>query len=449
MSETNAPRGFDEYLTIAEAAAHVGVSPWTLRNWDRAGKLKAIRHPVNGYRIYRLCDLEAILQTDAWLGRRKGTLAPSIDWSEIGASEHFVQFYETDAYLLDSVAAFIGKAIVAGDGALVIATQAHRNRLHRKLKARGLDLSVARAAGQYVAADAAETLSQVLVDGCPNQARFIEVIGGLVARTGKGKRLRAFGEMVALLWADGDRDGAHRLEQLWNELGEKHAFALLCAYPLSGFGKEADGAPLAEVCSRHSRVIPAESYAALSTPDEQLRAITVLQQKARALEAEVARREEALRELSDFVERAVVIPAVKQLTVSAEMPITPRPAGRRVLVVDDNVDAAASLALLLEMSGHEVRIAHDGPSALEAAREYLPDVAVLDIGLPGLDGLEIAKRLREQPPLDGIVLIAMTGYAQEADQRRSREAGFDRHLVKPVDFCKVEEILSSSMGARS
>jgi len=115
----------------------------------------------------------------------------------------------------------------------------------------------------------------------------------------------------------------------------------------------------------------------------------------------------------------------------------------QVLVVDDNVDAAGSLAMLLEASGHEVRLTHDGPTALEAALKNRPNVILLDLGLPGLNGFEVAKRLRQQPVFQNVVLIAMTGYGQEADRQRSFDAGFNHHLVKPADFGKVQEILAT------
>ena len=114
-----------------------------------------------------------------------------------------------------------------------------------------------------------------------------------------------------------------------------------------------------------------------------------------------------------------------------------------MLVVDDNVDAAQSLAVLLEMTGHEVRLAYDGPSALEAAIEYRPDVVLLDIGLPGLDGYEVAQRIRQQATLKGMVLVALMGYGQDRDRQRSQEAGFDYHMVKPASFDEIEKILLS------
>jgi PAS domain S-box-containing protein len=122
-----------------------------------------------------------------------------------------------------------------------------------------------------------------------------------------------------------------------------------------------------------------------------------------------------------------------------------RPIGAvlRVLIVDDNEDAATTLELLLEQAGHLVRVAHTGPAGLAAALEFLPDVMLLDIGLPELDGFEVAKRIRQQAALHNVVLIAMTGYGREKERTRSQEAGFDHHLVKPADFGTLEQILAA------
>ena len=112
----------------------------------------------------------------------------------------------------------------------------------------------------------------------------------------------------------------------------------------------------------------------------------------------------------------------------------PTAQGSRLLVVDDNVDTATGLAKLLRLLGHDVRVAYDGPSALEAARIHHPAFILLDIGLPGMDGYAVAQRLRTEAICEDSVLIAITGYGQEDDRRRSSEAGFDHHLVKPVDY---------------
>ena len=115
----------------------------------------------------------------------------------------------------------------------------------------------------------------------------------------------------------------------------------------------------------------------------------------------------------------------------------------RVLAVDDSVDAVEFLARLLRLSGHEVEVAYDGPSAVQAALAMRPDVVLLDIGLPGLTGYEVARQLRQEPALKNTVLVALTGYGRESDRQRSRNAGFSYHLVKPAEVSEVEKILSS------
>src|SRR5262249_1919715 len=111
-----------------------------------------------------------------------------------------------------------------------------------------------------------------------------------------------------------------------------------------------------------------------------------------------------------------------------------KPPRRRILVVDDNVDAAFSLAKVLSrMYDQEERVAHDGPSALDAAEEFRPEVVTLDIEMPDMNGHEVARRLGGRPEMEGVVLVALTGWGQEEDRRRSKEAGFDHHLAKPVE----------------
>lgn len=224
--------------------------------------------------------------------------APRADWTEMSDTEHFVQFYEADGYLLNSLGGFIGNAINSGDSAIVIATKAHRDGLDELLRANGLDVANAVARGKFVSLDAAETLSKFMVDGSPEPDRFREVIGSVITSVTDGRsRVRAFGEMVALLWAEGNYAGAVRLEELWNELQKAHVFSLFCAYPMNGLGGEKFAEPHSGVCTVHSRVIPAESYAGLENPDARLRVIAQLQQKAKTLESEIKERLRAEEEL--------------------------------------------------------------------------------------------------------------------------------------------------------
>jgi CheY-like chemotaxis protein len=122
----------------------------------------------------------------------------------------------------------------------------------------------------------------------------------------------------------------------------------------------------------------------------------------------------------------------------------------RILVVDDNEDAADSMALLLELDGHEVRTARDGLHAVEAAAQWTPDVVLLDIGLPQLDGYEVARRIRAQRHgVNGVMLIAITGWGQDEDRRRSRDAGFNAHLTKPVDYGDLNKLLAQWRGGQA
>jgi CheY-like chemotaxis protein len=116
---------------------------------------------------------------------------------------------------------------------------------------------------------------------------------------------------------------------------------------------------------------------------------------------------------------------------------------RRLLVVDDNRDAAESMSMLLQMWGHEVLFAYDGPTALETAEQWQPEAVFLDIGLPGMDGYEVAARLRELPHAKDAVLIAITGYGQDDDRLRSQRAGIDHHLVKPVAPDALRSLIDS------
>jgi CheY-like chemotaxis protein len=120
------------------------------------------------------------------------------------------------------------------------------------------------------------------------------------------------------------------------------------------------------------------------------------------------------------------------------------PAGRRILLVDDNRDAADSLALLLGLEGHDVRVAYAGRPAIEVAHEFRPEIAVLDLGLPDLSGYDVARLLRQDPALGRIELIALTGWGQEEHRKRALEAGFDHHLTKPVDLEQFARLLQAS-----
>jgi PAS domain S-box-containing protein len=211
------------------------------------------------------------------------------------------------------VSGFIGAGLAAGQAGIVIATEAHRAGFEAKLLA-GQAAAAERPleAGRYIALDAAETLSRFMIDGWPDEGRFAAVIGSVIRQAAPdGRRVRAFGEMVSLLWAEGRHEAAIRLEELWNDLAAAHSFSLLCAYPMAGFDDHEHGSSFLHICNAHSEVRPAESFAEAAAPAELRRQVALLQQRAAALETEIAvrqRTERALRqrekELADFLENA-------------------------------------------------------------------------------------------------------------------------------------------------
>ena len=149
---------------------------------------------------------------------------------------------------------------------------------------------------------------------------------------------------------------------------------------------------------------------------------------------------------------------VARLPIMVETPVPPPqvptahgpPAtARRILVVDDNRDSATSLAMLLDLTGNETRTAHDGLEAVEAAATFRPEVVLLDIGLPKLNGYEAAHKIREQQWGKKMVLVALTGWGQEDDRQRSREAGFDGHIVKPVEYTALMKLLAELLAIRA
>jgi signal transduction histidine kinase/ActR/RegA family two-component response regulator len=588
---------------------------------------------------------------------------------------HRVQFYESDTTLVDAVTRFASSGLGSGGAVVVLATERHLGGIAGRLQANGADPAGLCDTGRYLALDAAEVLPRIVVEGWPDPDRFREVIGGILGRVTPAEPrggVHVFGELVALLAAEGRHAAAVRLEELWNDLGRTRPFSLFCAYPMSGFGRAADGRAFTDVCAEHHEVTPAESWAAARSPLAGGRIVAELQQRAAALEAEVLERrrleaelQEKVNELAgadrrkdeflatlahelrnplapiriavrlvrsrvgggdagrylDMIERqtenltrlvddlldvsrvtqdrielrrepidiAVVVSRavdatrhlleVRRHTATVTLPerplhvlvdpvrieqvlvnllanaakytprggeirlsvapaddaveihvrdsgigIAPELLGRvfdlfhqderardraegglgigltisrrlvelhggkidassdgpgrgaeftvrlprvappeaerassrerepgsralRVLVVDDNVDAGEALAGILRDEGCEVRVAVDGSEALRLAEELRPQAILLDLGLPEMDGFEVARRIRAAG--GGAELIALSGYGQPRDRRLTAEAGFREHLVKPVRIEALLRVLDEVEASRS
>jgi signal transduction histidine kinase/ActR/RegA family two-component response regulator len=174
--------------------------------------------------------------------------------------------------------------------------------------------------------------------------------------------------------------------------------------------------------------------------------LTLVRNLVEMHQGRVGARSAGLGQGSEFV---VHLPLAEQQVEEPTQPIErtqPKRNGylsrRRIVIVDDNVDAAESLATLLRLQGHEVRVAHDGPSGLQMIQPGRQELVFLDIGMPGMDGNEVARRLRQQPALNGLVLVALTGWGTPEDRRRTAVAGFDHHLVKPVEPAALDQLLA-------
>lgn len=176
-------------------------------------------------------------------------------WCEVGSCSHVVQLYESDDALLGLLEDFVVGGVMNEDCIIIIATKEHLHALEQRLWNYGLDVEELCTTNQYIPLDAHETLSKFMLYDRPDHDRFLEVVNELFDRVQvTGRNLRAFGEMVAVLWQQGNRAGTMLLEQYWNELFEKEAFPLFCAYPKNIFPADTDSALLA-ICKAHSKLI--------------------------------------------------------------------------------------------------------------------------------------------------------------------------------------------------
>ena len=220
------------------------------------------------------------------------------------AKGHDVQFYDSEEYLGATVASFLAEGIRAGQPVVVIATESHTRLFRDRLRATGIRLEDLAEGRDIVWLDARETLDAFMEGDLPNAELFDLTVGAVFDRVmanGRGYVVtRAYGEMVDVLWREGKVDGAIALEQLWNRLARRYSFALLCAYCMGNFLKEALGSDFARICAAHNHVTPTEGYTTLTEADR-LAEIARLQQRSKALEAEIEYRKEVEAALLDVI----------------------------------------------------------------------------------------------------------------------------------------------------
>lgn len=234
---------------------------------------------------------------------------------------HIVQFYDSEAYLAATVSDYLAAGLRSGQPVVAIATAEHRDAFSLRLRSKGFDLDFATESGQLIMLDAHETLAEFMSGSVPDAQRFKRAIGDVLSRSESGTThtvTRAYGEMVDVLWKEGNVEGAIRLEELWNDLAVSHSFSLLCAYAMSNFHREAHAPGFEAICRQHLHVIPTERYTQASA-EGRLLEISILQQRAAALEAEVEARkalEQQLREAA--VEREDLLHREQAARLEAE-----------------------------------------------------------------------------------------------------------------------------------
>jgi hypothetical protein len=228
--------------------------------------------------------------------------------------DHLVQFYESDGELADSVASYLAEGLRTGEVGITIATERHRRAIAREAARHGVDLKAAAADGTYVSLDAADTLARFTRDGSLDAGLFDEVIGGLIREhRHSGRSVRAFGEMVDLLWRRGDTSGAIELEKLWNQLNDREGFRLLCAYraPASVDRLKA----IRNLCRVHDGVLPSAAAEALPIPAALTAKFQPSKDAPQQARARVRALVEKLQLAEDSIERAVLV--ASELTTNA------------------------------------------------------------------------------------------------------------------------------------
>jgi signal transduction histidine kinase len=211
------------------------------------------------------------------------------------SSTHVVQFYESEQFLYEVVTDYLADGLSAGEPLIVIATDEHLLAFCRQLELRGTSVERLRTVGRLKLLDARETLAKLMKGEMPDADLFRAEVGRVVeesVRRNRGGRIRAYGEMVDLLWRGGNPQAAIRLEELWNQLARVRSFSLLCGYSLQASVRSDDLEHYQHVCNAHAKVLPGESYLAHRDEVARHREVTMLQQRARALQNEVARRQE-------------------------------------------------------------------------------------------------------------------------------------------------------------
>jgi hypothetical protein len=227
--------------------------------------------------------------------------------------DHRVQFYESDDHLVESICEYLSRALDSGDVAMLIAETVRRAAIENWLSEQGYDLESLSAAGLFFSFDALETLTVLMKDGLLDRELFYANLGPRLDEIfASGRKVSAFGEMVAILLKAGQAQAAIDLEELWNEVARSRELSILCAYPVGAFVGEKADEIFSGICKTHTHIVPAESFSALESERERMEAVGILQQKARALDYEIARRRAAEHALDAHLHDVTVLKEINE-----------------------------------------------------------------------------------------------------------------------------------------
>jgi signal transduction histidine kinase len=361
---------------------------------------------------------------------------------------HLVQFYEDQGFLAGAVTEFVAAGLRGNETLVVVADEPHRQAFERSLASRGLAVGELVESGQLTLLDARETLAGLMVEGMPDRSRFLGAVGGLMNRLRArrpGAPVRAYGEMVDLLWRDGNPGAATALEGLWNELGETQPLTLLCAYSMNHFFSEAHSGPFRQVCAAHSHVIP-DGHGE-QQPEALLREIGEWQQRARALDNEIAERtrlEAALR--SALAERRQVEEELRRQ--NDELARTVRFSEVFVGILGHDLrnplSAVTTAASLLVRRADSDRVARPAARILSSGQrmsrmiDQLLDFTRIRLG----KGLSVQRAQVDLAEVGRMVLDDLT-VGEERPQVRTETAG---DLVGWWDGDRLGQLLSNLLG---
>jgi PAS domain S-box-containing protein len=350
-----------------------------------------------------------------------------------GTHDHVVEFYETEKFLADTVTDFVGPGLHDGGAAIVVATPAHRYAFEESLRRSGIDVDHAINADRYLTFDAAELLTRFTVDGVPDARLFEDTLAPLLRRAGAGgRRVRVYGEMVALLWAAGETPAAIMLEGFWNDLADQHDFALLCAYPMSAFKDAASAAAFRQVCGTHTTVIPSESYSLLEGAEEKRREVARLQQENAVLRAEVrrARAEQAnaaaRRHLDELcvITMETITDGVFELDDDGRL-VCMNPAAERMLGWTESELIGHPVEDLLHRRRPEGVAAPAADSPLAGVFAQRRTVRSREDTLVRRDGRLLPVLCSATPEAGGGIVIAFSDVTEEIEKRRRAERRLD------------------------